>query len=759
MNGKHYASLQAAVDALGETGGTIELKKDVTLTAPINVPVKDITVNGNGNTITLPSTGLISAFNNTTGLEGLKTGTSLTVNDVTFQGNYPTVNSGFAVVTGFEGGVTVNLDGCAFNDLYSAVYANPVTDTTAYDTNVTITSSTFEDVKYSYSLDNGYTAGALTGKHVFNVDETNTGAPEPETFAIASAGFEGGDLVGYTTLQAAVDAAAQLSIENGKLYYVILLDDITVTEPIQVPAGAKIRFYGNGYANGNVITLDTAPEDNAGLALFSQKDSVEGLKKDTLLELWSVNIVGTGDNKGYGVIVGGQGGVDLELHMCDFQNLFSAVYCQAVPDEDAEANTINIEYSNFEDLTHFYSVDDSQASSGRTDKHEITLTENTLTNVGDPETFAAASVNGKGYDSFTEAVDAAQSGDTVTLLSDVAMGGTLVIDTDNIVLDLNGHTISGLPEFSTTDGSRLVDVLADGVTIKNGTLQAGAGNKHTLNLYDAKDVTLVDLTIDGSQAGIAGAPLVLGGSTAKLEGTTTVKTNKANSWYGINVDSKNGVGSELTVNGQLIFNGENQSNVGIYVENQGGAAADAQEVTFGTGSSVQGNGVDGFKVIYIAKDTDNKPQGTVEGAENAGLITNEDGNYIVKPAPAPQPQQPAGGSSHKHNYTWQHSDDEHWQYCADCGQAISNGPHTLQWKDGYQECTVCGYRVGSSTAAAPAAQASAPAAAAPAAPAAPAAVAIPQTGDASDPMLWVVLLAVSGSALGALVYTKKKREE
>ena len=554
VDGKGYADLQQAVDALGETGGTIELKKDVALTAPIEVPAAaNITVNGNGNTITLPETGFISAFNNTTGLEGLKAGTSLTVNDVKFQGKYPIVNSGFAVVTGFEGDVTVKLDGCAFNDLYSAVYANPVTDTAAQDTTVTITNSTFEGVKYSYSLDNGYTAGALTDKHVFNVDDTNTGAPKPETFA-------------------------------------------------------------------------------------------------------------------------------------------------------------------------------------------------------------AASVNGKGYVSLIDAVAAAQSGETVTLLSNVGIGETLVIKTDKIVLDLNGHTIAGMKDFSTDNGSRLVDVLADNVTIKNGTLQAGADNKHTLNLYEAKDVTLVGLTIDGSQAGIAGAPLVLGGSTAKLEGTTTVKTNKDKSWYGINVDSKNQVGSELTVNGQLIFSGENQNNVGIWVENMGGAAADAQKVTFGTGSSVQGNGVDGFKVIHIEKDAD-KPQGIVDGAANAGLITDKDGNYVVKPAPAPQPQQPAGGSSHKHNYTWQHSDDEHWQYCADCGQAISNGPHTLQWKDGYQECTVCGYRVGSSTAAAPAAQASAPAAAAPAAPAAPAAAAIPQTGDASNPMLWVVLLAVSGSALGALVYTKKKREE
>ena len=56
------------------------------------------------------------------------------------------------------------------------------------------------------------------------------------------------------------------------------------------------------------------------------------------------------------------------------------------------------------------------------------------------------------------------------------------------------------------------------------------------------------------------------------------------------------------------------------------------------------------------------------------------------------------GDSHTHNYVWQHSPDEHWQYCTECGNVISNGPHIFQWKtdsngNHYQECTVCGYCV------------------------------------------------------------------
>ena len=363
----------------------------------------------------------------------------------------------------------------------------------------------------------------------------------------------------------------------------------------------------------------------------------------------------------------------------------------------------------------------------------------------------------------------------ITLYEDVKLDEMLVIDRDDLTINLANKTIKASEDFDnkgTKNDSHLIDVRADNVSFVAGTLQAGENNNHVLNLWDAHNVTLDGVTLDGSQAGIGGAPLVLGASDATLNGTVTFITGD-NSWYAVNIDSKNingkDTGSKLTVNGKVVFDGENQNNTGILIDNGSKVDAGNMVVEFENGSSVavQNNpNADSFKVVDYGKVKDDQGQptdedvaGTVTDPENAGLITDENGNYVVKPAPAPQPQQPAGGSSHKHNYTWQHSDDEHWQYCADCGQAISNGPHTLQWKDGYQECTVCGYRVGSSTAAAPAAQASAPAAAAPAAPAAPAAVAIPQTGDASNPMLWVVLLAVSGSALGALVYTKKKREE
>lgn len=154
VDGKGYDDLQKAVDALSLDGGTIELKKDVALTAPVQVPKgMDLTVEGNGHTITLPKNAPYSAFNNNTGLEGLKAGTDLNVNNVKFVGDVDNTNSGHAVVIGFEGGVDVNMANCTFENLYDAVYANPVANASADPSSIVI-SGEFENVKYSYSLDN-----------------------------------------------------------------------------------------------------------------------------------------------------------------------------------------------------------------------------------------------------------------------------------------------------------------------------------------------------------------------------------------------------------------------------------------------------------------------------------------------------------------------------------------------------------------------------------------------------------------------------
>ena len=349
----------------------------------------------------------------------------------------------------------------------------------------------------------------------------------------------------------------------------------------------------------------------------------------------------------------------------------------------------------------------------------------------------------------------------IILYEDVQLDSKLVINTEGLTLDLNGKTISASDDFKTK--GHLVEITANGVSIVNGTIKGNGYVDHALHIWDADNVTLgKNLVLDNAATTFGGAPLVIGGSNVTLEGNTTFVTGEK-SWYGANVDTTivGGAkkGSSLTVNGHIAFEGKNQNNVGIWVQDEKeGSDKASLSVTFGKGSSVQGNGEPDFEIVHM-KDpkypTNNDTTVSVGGLDNVGLIPNGEGGSVVKLAPVED------APSHEHSYVWQGSPDEHWQYCTDCGQVVSNGAHTFQWKDGVQVCSVCGYKVTkTATASAPASSAKT-AAAAPAAGAAttPAAAAIPQAGDASNPLLWVALFAVSGSALGALVYTKKKREE
>ena len=73
------------------------------------------------------------------------------------------------------------------------------------------------------------------------------------------------------------------------------------------------------------------------------------------------------------------------------------------------------------------------------------------------------------YTSLDDALNAAQNGDTVTLLSDVDLGETSVTISKSITFDLNGKTLSSSKTWS-SDGVLLVKDAA--VTVKNGTVNA-----------------------------------------------------------------------------------------------------------------------------------------------------------------------------------------------------------------------------------------------------------------------------------------------
>lgn len=603
-----------------------------------------------------------------------------------------------------------------------------------------------EDVSLTFGKDTsvtGGTLGTLSVKDGTKIEglENVEGIDMSKTNTVAIV-----DGVVYTNQENAIDAVEAATGECTLTLY----KDFTLTAPIQVPEGLNLTVEGNDHT----ITL---PE-NAPYSAFNNNTGLEGLKAGTDLTVNNVKFVGDVENtnSGHAVVIGFEGGVDVNMTNCIFENLYDAVYANPVQNEKADPSSIMIS-GEFDKVKYSYSLDNV---GGRIDKYsQISVSAINGSSVPAPQSWGVAAVNNVGYATLEEALKAAATagnGAVVQLLQDVQLDSKLVIDTEGVTIDLARHTISASDKFNAK--GHLVEVTADGVSIVNGTIKGNASVDHALHIWDADDVTLgKNLVLDNSATTVGGAPLVIGASNVTLEGNTTFVTGEK-SWYGANVDSSivgdKKEGSSLTVEGNIVFQGPNMNNAGIWVEDSKTGDPVKVTVSFGENSSAKGNGVEGFEIVHIVKTPDGTQQGTVTGGENAGLITDEDGNYVVKPAPVEETP------SHEHSYVWQGSPDEHWQYCTDCGQVVSNGAHTFQWKDGAQVCSVCGYKMTeTSTASAPASSAKT-AAAAPAAGTAAAAVAtgIPQTGDASNPMLWVVLLAVSGSALGGLMVYKKKKE-
>ena len=99
------------------------------------------------------------------------------------------------------------------------------------------------------------------------------------------------------------------------------------------------------------------------------------------------------------------------------------------------------------------------------------------------ETFVAK-IGGTTYDTLSDAVSAAKSGDTIVLGQDITES---VAVAQNITIDLGGHTWTGdgKSTLSIADSKALVSV-----TVKNGTVMAAEG-------YRAIVAGNADLTLDG----------------------------------------------------------------------------------------------------------------------------------------------------------------------------------------------------------------------------------------------------------------------
>ena len=135
------------------------------------------------------------------------------------------------------------------------------------------------------------------------------------------------------------------------------------------------------------------------------------------------------------------------------------------------------------------------AKSGETKNYEEERSATVALTVTEPAAVSvtrADGTDGGTYTTLPAALNAAQNGDTVTLLSDVDLGETYVTISKSITFDLNGKTLSSSKTWS-SDGVLLVKDAA--VTVKNGTVKATGIGSCAIRAYrSGASMTLEDVT-------------------------------------------------------------------------------------------------------------------------------------------------------------------------------------------------------------------------------------------------------------------------
>lgn len=142
-----------------------------------------------------------------------------------------------------------------------------------------------------------------------------------------------------------------------------------------------------------------------------------------------------------------------------------------------------------------------------------------------------AEIGSQGYESLTDAVAAAEDGQTVTLLADAAED---VVISKSITLDLGGKTLT-----NTNAGKATISVTGGTVTVKNGNVMGGTGY---YNIEVTKEGSNANLTLTDVNA-TAGNN---GSSMIDNYGTLTITSGTYNG--GLNV-VKSEEGSKLTITG------------------------------------------------------------------------------------------------------------------------------------------------------------------------------------------------------------------
>lgn len=244
-----------------------------------------------------------------------------------------------------------------------------------------------------------------------------------------------------------------------------------------------------------------------------------------------------------------------------------------------------------------------------------------------------AVVNGRPYPTLTEAINAVttSSKTTITLIEDIPNESVSVGSSKNIVLDLNGHTLS-----ITSTGSTNVVKNSGTLEIKNGTITSPGGSGAIDNNGGTLLINGVTINMNGTRQAVynkGGSLTIDGGSVL----STTSNSQRA-TVQNLNDGSKIGTTKILDATITSLSNTSTLvNNSGVYVESgvvtlgEKDGVADNKSVLIGEtyGISVGTNGTFNFYDGIIEGKThaisdENKMDDREEGST---LLTEQDGDY------------------------------------------------------------------------------------------------------------------------------------
>ena len=426
-------------------------------------------------------------------------------------------NLAFAAQVGEDVAVSSVTDGenVTYHDsLQSAVDAAPNGAT------VTLLNSTTENVSVSKSLtlDLGkHTLSATTGSAVTvsTVSEDSETAVVITNGAIVAKGDTDTDVIGVTAF--AVEANSKCTVtltdsltvtasENCVYAYgkaivntsAMLTSDglfpaIQTDETSGMRGGTTVNVVGGSvtHANGTAIYFPSEKGTlNISGGVVSGKVAVE--VRGGTVNVSGGELVAPGEYKASETTAEGriyESGVALGIAKMQDREVSASVSNGSISaKEGGKALQVDAEISSFvSGGTFSQNIDASYIAEGSV----VTDEGGTTTVVVGEQSDYVARIGTTGYDSLQSAVSAAQSGETVYLLRNVKIGGTVSVSQD-IIIDLGGFIVT------TTSGNNLFYVYSTATQceIKNGTI-VGIGTPFYLNRKDAK-VTLSNLTVDYS---------------------------------------------------------------------------------------------------------------------------------------------------------------------------------------------------------------------------------------------------------------------